>query len=142
MERRLTYPIKGQKKGLFYLTYFSSEGKNIVGIEHDVALNEMILRSLVVKIGKLADTMLAPRVMSMHWLCKWLRPTTTKRAAGAMATTTAPAAPAVTRIPRIRELLQEEWNLFPSLIKLQACFRLADRCILCRLIGLRCKASS
>ncbi len=59
-ERRLTYPIKGQKKGLFYLTYFASEGKNIVNIEHDVALNEMILRSLVVKIDpKLVDTMLA-----------------------------------------------------------------------------------
>lgn len=59
-ERRLTYPIRGQKKGLFYLTYFSSEGKNLVGIEHDVALSELILRSLVVKIDpKLVETMLA-----------------------------------------------------------------------------------
>lgn len=59
-ERRLAYPIKGQKKGLYYLTYFASEGKNIVNIEHDVALNEMILRSLVIKIEpKMVDTMLA-----------------------------------------------------------------------------------
>jgi small subunit ribosomal protein S6 len=59
-ERRLTFPIKNQKKGLYYLTYFSSEGKNLVGIEHDCALNEMILRMMVLKIHpKLVDTMLA-----------------------------------------------------------------------------------
>ena len=47
-ERRLSYPIKGQKKGLYYLTYFKTEGKNLVGIEGDFALNEMVLRSLVI----------------------------------------------------------------------------------------------
>jgi small subunit ribosomal protein S6 len=59
-ERRLAFPIKGQKKGLYYLTYFKTEGKNLVGIEGDFALNEMVLRSLVIRIDpKLADTMLA-----------------------------------------------------------------------------------
>jgi len=29
-ERRLAYPIKGNKKGLFYLTYFKAEGKELV----------------------------------------------------------------------------------------------------------------
>jgi small subunit ribosomal protein S6 len=59
-ERRLTYPIKNQKKGLYYLTYFSSEGKNLKPIERDCALNEMILRMLVLKIHpKLVDTMLS-----------------------------------------------------------------------------------
>jgi small subunit ribosomal protein S6 len=58
-ERRLAYPIKGQKKGLYYLTYFKTEGKNLVGIEGDFALNEMVLRSLVIRIDpKLVDTML------------------------------------------------------------------------------------
>ena len=58
-ERRLAYQIKNQKKGLYYLTYFSSEGKNLKPIEHDCALNEMILRMLVLKIHpKLVDTML------------------------------------------------------------------------------------
>src|SRR5438874_13783408 len=28
-ERRLAYPVKGHKKGLYYLTYFRSEGKNL-----------------------------------------------------------------------------------------------------------------
>lgn len=49
-ERRLSYPIKNQKKGLYYLTYFSSEGKNLPNIEHDCALNEMIMRMMILKI--------------------------------------------------------------------------------------------
>lgn len=58
-ERRLSYPVKGHKKGLYYLTYFRSEGKSLVNIEHDIALNEMILRSQILKIDpKLVDTML------------------------------------------------------------------------------------
>jgi small subunit ribosomal protein S6 len=58
-ERRLAYPIKNHKKGLYYLTYFRTEGKNLIDIERDVALNEMILRSLVLKIDpKMVDTML------------------------------------------------------------------------------------
>jgi len=58
-ERRLAYGVKNQKKGLYYMTYFSSEGKNVVNIEHDFALNESILRMMVLKIDpKLVDTML------------------------------------------------------------------------------------
>jgi small subunit ribosomal protein S6 len=59
-ERRLAYPIKNQKKGLYYLTYFSSEGKNLVKFEHDCALSELILRMMILKIDpKLVDTMLS-----------------------------------------------------------------------------------
>lgn len=59
-ERRLAYTVKGCKKGLYYLTYFKVEGKKLTEIEHDVALNETILRSLVLKVDpKLVDTMLA-----------------------------------------------------------------------------------
>src|SRR5208283_1321846 len=59
-ERKFTYAIKKQKKGIYYLTYFSSEGKNLVPIEHDCALNETILRMLVLKIHpKLVETMLS-----------------------------------------------------------------------------------
>ena len=59
-ERRLAYPIRKQKKGLFFLTYFSSEGKNLPNIEHDCALNESILRMLILKIdAKLVEPMLA-----------------------------------------------------------------------------------
>lgn len=70
-ENRLAYPIKGHKKGLFYLTYFKSEGKHLVAIEHDFALNEMILRAMVLRIDpKLVDTMLAlardEHAMALH----------------------------------------------------------------------------
>lgn len=59
-ERRFSYPINNQKKGLYYLTYFRSEGKNVAAIERDCALSEMILRMMVLRIDpKLVDTMLS-----------------------------------------------------------------------------------
>ena len=58
-ERRLMYQIRNQKKGLYYLTYFSAEGKSLVGIERDCKLSEMILRQMILRIDKkLVDTML------------------------------------------------------------------------------------
>ena len=58
-ERRLSYQIGNLKKGLFYLTYFSAEGKSLDGIEADCKLSEMIVRQMVLRIHpKLVDTML------------------------------------------------------------------------------------
>src|SRR5437764_6032052 len=58
-ERRLAYPIKNHKKGLYYLIYYRTEGKNLVNIEHDCSLNEMILRALTLALDpKLVDIML------------------------------------------------------------------------------------
>jgi small subunit ribosomal protein S6 len=58
-ERRLSYPIAGHKKGLYYLVYFRTEGKNLATIEHDFQFNETILRSLILYIDpKLVDNML------------------------------------------------------------------------------------
>ena len=58
-ERRLAYSVNGHKKGLYYLTYFRTEGKNVATIEHDIALNETILRSLILKVDpKHVDIML------------------------------------------------------------------------------------
>jgi small subunit ribosomal protein S6 len=59
-ERRLAYPVKGHKKGLYYLTYFRTEGNNIVGLERDFALNETILRVLILHVEeKLVEPLLA-----------------------------------------------------------------------------------
>jgi len=59
-ERRLSYPIKGHKKGLYYLTYFRTEGKNVLNIERDVALSELILRCLILLVDpKMVDLQLA-----------------------------------------------------------------------------------
>lgn len=58
-ERRLAYPIEGHKKGLYYLTYFRIEGKTVATLEHDFALNETILRALILKVDpKHVDIML------------------------------------------------------------------------------------
>jgi small subunit ribosomal protein S6 len=59
-ERRLAYAMGTHKKGLYYLTYFRADTKNLVNIEHDCKLNETILRLLVLRIDpKLVDNMLA-----------------------------------------------------------------------------------
>src|ERR1700736_5913349 len=58
-ERRLAYPIKGHKKGLYYLTYFRTEGKNLLNLERDLALSELVLRYLILYVDpKLVDIML------------------------------------------------------------------------------------
>lgn len=58
--RRLAYPVKGHKKGLYYLTYFRMDGKNLLNVERDFALNEMVLRTLVLRIEpKHVETLLA-----------------------------------------------------------------------------------
>jgi small subunit ribosomal protein S6 len=59
-ERRLSYPIGNQKKGLYFLTYFSAEGKCLTGIDHDCKLSELIMRQLVIRIyPKMVETMLS-----------------------------------------------------------------------------------
>ncbi len=60
-DRRLAYPVEGQKKGLYYLTYFRAEGKHIVELEREFALYEPILRYLVIKLEhpRIVEGMLA-----------------------------------------------------------------------------------
>jgi small subunit ribosomal protein S6 len=59
-ERRLAYPIKGHKKGLYYLIYFRTEGNNLAPIENDFSLmRDLVLRTLTLNIDpKLVDAML------------------------------------------------------------------------------------
>src|SRR5438105_13814762 len=53
--RRLAYPIGTQKKGLYYLTYFSADGKSPTGIEHDCKLNEIIMQQPDLRIDPKLD---------------------------------------------------------------------------------------
>ena len=46
-ERKLTYEIKKQKRGLYVIAYFTAPGDAIVPIERDVNLSEDVLRVLV-----------------------------------------------------------------------------------------------
>jgi small subunit ribosomal protein S6 len=55
-ERRLAYPVEGQKKGTYLLTYFKTEGANIKEIEADCRLSDLVLRDLILKVHpKLVD---------------------------------------------------------------------------------------
>ena len=59
-ERRLAYQIGSQKKALYYLIYFKSTGEHLIGIEHDLKLNETVMRVMILRIEeKLEETMLA-----------------------------------------------------------------------------------
>lgn len=49
-ERKLAYPIKGQKKGAYWLIYFRMDGANLVAFERQCELNENLLRRLILKI--------------------------------------------------------------------------------------------
>ncbi len=48
-ERRLAYDIKGNKRGLYFLTYFKADRSKIAGIERDCNLSEQLLRAMVVR---------------------------------------------------------------------------------------------
>ena len=50
-ERRLAYPIKGQRKGTYWLTYFKLDSAQLTLLNRQCVLNENIVRSLFLKIG-------------------------------------------------------------------------------------------
>ncbi len=59
-ERRLAYPIRGHKKGMYFLTYFRAEGPALAGIEGDCRISEVVMRQLVLKVHpKLVDQLVA-----------------------------------------------------------------------------------
>jgi small subunit ribosomal protein S6 len=49
-ERRLAYPINGQRKGTYWLSYFRLESRQLSEFNRECRLNESILRSLVLKV--------------------------------------------------------------------------------------------
>ena len=49
-ERRLAYPIKGQRKGAYWLIYFRTEGDKITGLNRACELKSGLLRHMVLKI--------------------------------------------------------------------------------------------
>ncbi len=57
-ERRLAYPIKGHRKGTYWLTYFRLEGTALAGVRQRFQLSETILRTLFVKVDpRIVDTL-------------------------------------------------------------------------------------
>jgi len=59
-ERRLAYPINGQRKGTYWLAYFRLEGKQVGPLERECQLSESIMRSLVIKIDpRIVETLVS-----------------------------------------------------------------------------------
>ena len=59
-EQRLAYPIEGQRKGAYWLTYFRMETDKVVEFNRACRLNESVLRNLTLKVEpRLVDTLVA-----------------------------------------------------------------------------------
>ncbi len=54
-DRRLAYDIRGHKRGLYALSFFSADPSRIREIEHDCQLDERILRVLILRRDRLTD---------------------------------------------------------------------------------------
>lgn len=58
-ERKFTYQINNQKKGVYYLFYFTAPGPEAKLMEQDLRLNETVVRYLTLVVHpKLVDEML------------------------------------------------------------------------------------
>lgn len=58
-ERKLAYPIRGQKRGLYVISYFRARGSQIANIERDVNLSENFLRAMMLKADHLGEAELS-----------------------------------------------------------------------------------
>lgn len=59
-ERRLAYPIKGHRKGSYWLTYFRVNSLRLGDIKRRCQLNDTIIRTLFLKIDpRIVDTLVA-----------------------------------------------------------------------------------
>ena len=59
-ERRLAYPINGQRKGVYWLTYFRVNSQRLVEIKSKNQLNDNIIRALYLKVDpRIVDTLVA-----------------------------------------------------------------------------------
>ena len=55
-ERRMAYPIRGQKRGTYMLAYFRARGSQIANIERDCNLSEEVLRNMITRADHLGET--------------------------------------------------------------------------------------
>lgn len=57
-ERKLAYPINGHKKGVYWLAYFKMSGDGIGPLERQCAINDDIIRQLILKVEpRIADAL-------------------------------------------------------------------------------------
>lgn len=59
-ERKLAYPINGQGKGTYWITYFNMDSTKLTEFNRSCQLNDSILRFLVTKVDpRLVETLVA-----------------------------------------------------------------------------------
>ena len=63
-ERRLAYDIKGNKRGVYFLTYFKCDAQKLASIERDARLSEKLLRSMLTR----ADHLTADQMAATNWV--------------------------------------------------------------------------
>jgi len=57
-ERRLAYPIKGHRKGTYWITYFRIDGSQLSDLERRCQINDLFLRHLFLKVEpRIADAL-------------------------------------------------------------------------------------
>ena len=57
-ERKLAYPIKGHKKGVYWLVYFRMPGGSLVALERQCEITDDIIRKLVLRVDdRIADAL-------------------------------------------------------------------------------------
>ncbi len=61
-ERRLTFKIKGRKRGTYVLVYFKAPPGKIAGLERDAHLSEQVLRVLVIRADGITPDMMEKAV--------------------------------------------------------------------------------
>jgi small subunit ribosomal protein S6 len=74
-ERKLAYELRGQKRGLYILAYFTAPGSAVTAIERDVNLSEDVLRVLITRsdhlnkeeMAKVEPQPIAPREERPSW---------------------------------------------------------------------------
>jgi small subunit ribosomal protein S6 len=60
VEQRLAYPIKGHRKGTYWLTYFRMDSSKVADFNRACRLNDNVLRSLVIRVDpRLVDVLVA-----------------------------------------------------------------------------------
>lgn len=82
-ERKLAYPIKGHKKGVYWLTYFKMPGDGLTVLERQCEINDDILRKLVLRVDDRIADALVQHALSSGEAAK--RPAAAASAAGAAA---------------------------------------------------------
>ncbi len=59
-ERRLAYPVKGQRKGTYWLTYFRLDGSRLIEMRRQCQITDDILRVLFLKVDpRIVDALVA-----------------------------------------------------------------------------------